>query len=388
MVGKRIVFVFFLFIMAVALVSAVSADDSADLVNGSSDMGGSQGMDENNDSSQDSVSWQFMSQGTFTELQDEIDKAEEGSTIYLDKNYYPDYNYTGNGIRIDKPITIEGNGHKISGFQQFQLLLIENTRMVMLKDITFTDGVGEYGSISILQSDNVTFYFCSFSDNQAKYGGAVYSDHCNDLYFDICFFSMNRAEYGGAVYLNNCIRPTFYSGRFFMNRAEYGGAVYLNRCIRPIFYLCGFSSNVASRLGGAAYLNHCEKPSFSLCMFMANSPKSNPVYLSHCNGYSFSNCVADGESYPPKEPRRDSAITTTDDSRNNIPHYIHYASMAYRANSPSVMESHDNASSGSKGISVDAVPPYDFITVPILIFSSFLAILLAIFARNKIKSRL
>lgn len=50
-----------------------------------------------------------------------------------------------------------------------------------------------------------------------------------------------------------------------------------------------------------------------------------------------------------------------------------------------------NGSSGSKGISQsgfsDAIPPYDFTTIPVLIFSAFMLILLAIFARDRIKSK-
>lgn len=51
-------------------------------------------------------------EGSFKDLQDLIDGAEEGSTIYLDR----DYDYKGTDtVEFSKSITIDGNGHYLDG---------------------------------------------------------------------------------------------------------------------------------------------------------------------------------------------------------------------------------------------------------------------------------
>ena len=50
--------------------------------------------------------------GTFTELQNEIDNVGNG-TLNLTRDYQWDSDFTGYGIVINKPITINGNGHYI-----------------------------------------------------------------------------------------------------------------------------------------------------------------------------------------------------------------------------------------------------------------------------------
>lgn len=118
-----------------------------------------------------------LSNGTFKELQDEIDAVAEGGTLYLRKNYVNDGNFSSEGINITKAITIEGNGFAIEASGFSRIFNINATKNVVLNNIIFKDGFAENGG-AIIFNNNISDCIisnCGFLANNAYGdGGALY----------------------------------------------------------------------------------------------------------------------------------------------------------------------------------------------------------------------
>ncbi|MBR5503453.1 MAG: hypothetical protein IKV87_03260 [Methanobrevibacter sp.] len=257
--------------------------------------------------------------GTFTELQDKINKANAGSTIYLDKNYYYGTDYKGSyGLIINKTLTIDGNGHVIDGSSKSMLALV-NASNVVFRNIKFRNGKGgDNGAINAICSGNIefnncsfiknsgskgslymsssnhsTFFNCSFEENHGKNGGAVFLSACDYASFFKCDFSLNSADYsGGALYLYKSNHCTFSDSHLGGNEASDGGALFLAYCDYASFKKCDLEGSDASNTGGAIYLSHSLSPSFSNVDFYFNrAVDGGGAFLTNCDSPSFSNCL-------------------------------------------------------------------------------------------------
>ena len=128
---------------------------------------------------------------------------------------------------------------------------------------TFGEGGAIYCNLS-----NPRITDCSFSGNDAAFGGAVYCDNSGGLTLTNCVFSDNSAvQTGGAISLafsdisiTNCI--------FTGNSSDMGGAM-LCCFSSPNVTNCTFSGNDADE-GGAVYCN-LSSPVFNNCIFWNNS---------------------------------------------------------------------------------------------------------------------
>ena len=137
-----------------------------------------------------------VAEGTFTELQDTINNAENHSTIYLNKNYVYDGCGNGEGIIIDKNIAIDGNGHMVDGNHATRLFLIDGAN-VSLRNIVFANGfvIGNGGAV--WASDcNLSIDNSSFINNIADFGPAI-------LFYDIS--KNNRISISNSIFNNDFI---------------------------------------------------------------------------------------------------------------------------------------------------------------------------------------
>ena len=247
---------------------------------------------------------QFTEIGNFTELKNLIDSNPNGA-ISLDK----DYAYSGSddidNITIIHSITINGNGHAISGENKVMSFFIPDTvNNVILNNITFLNGNGNStvwikGDHCLV--DNCTFkdnnpsshaplringysnnvynskfinnnalyggavfvggYYnlirnCTFEDNEVNYyyAGAVYLAGCYNSIYDSSFNNNKKAFYGGAVYMggyNNLVK----NSTFVDNDAYYGGAIFVYHRDNTIDN-CSFINNHADVVGGALYMDY------------------------------------------------------------------------------------------------------------------------------------
>ncbi|MDO5814510.1 MAG: hypothetical protein Q4Q18_02635, partial [Methanobrevibacter sp.] len=171
--------------------------------------------------------------GTFTELKYIIDNAENGSTIYLDNDYYLDYSFEQNYpfILINKSLTIDGNGHTLNGMLKSGIFAIysgdifeEFNEEVTLRNIKFENGNNGAGG-AIIAKAYLTVFNCTFTGNSAEYGGAICS--LLECHIEKSHFVSNSAEYGGAIYSEDISYLSISSSNFTDNTAEaVGGTIY------------------------------------------------------------------------------------------------------------------------------------------------------------------
>ena len=173
--------------------------------------------------------------------------GNDNPVIELSHDFYFDPAYDAafvNGIVINRPVTIKGNGNAIDAKRQARIFYVQSANAV-LENLTIKNANynGNGGAIYFDRTGTVTN--CNFTNNSAtKNGGAIrmYSGSVEN-----CNFTDNHANYGGAVFsstgnVTNC--------NFTGNAADYGGAVY--------FYStgdvtnCNFTDNNASE-GSAIY---------------------------------------------------------------------------------------------------------------------------------------
>ena len=251
-----------------------------------------------------------QSPGNFTQLSQDIENG--GDTIELDK----DYKYvegdtvSGDGIVINKTLTIDGKGHTIDASDAVRIFSVKAAN-VIFKNINFINANTQDrdgGSAIFTTASNTQIYNCTFSNNYASESGAavrttakgltvenssfnsnkavisgadihiVGADakitNCNfsnahaRLYgasisvlasnatFDNCIFEGNTGDaYGGAVYVNSNGRyTTFRNSTFKSNKGQTGGALAISPYLVSIVD-CYFEDNSAVGHGGAVYIS-------------------------------------------------------------------------------------------------------------------------------------
>ncbi len=85
-----------------------------------------------------------------------------------------------------------------------------------------------------------------------------------------CTFKDNFARDGGAVYSYDLAKPVFTDCRFYHNRAHNGGVVYDCVGVTSKFKHCRFIGNQAAWRGGADYFDYASRPRIIDCLFRDN----------------------------------------------------------------------------------------------------------------------
>ena len=148
---------------------------------------------------------------------------------------------------------------------------------------TFTNNSGFKGG-AVASPKSPTFTNCIFSGNTASnYGGAVYSSSESELAFMTCTFTNNSAIDGGAIYSAGF--PSFSGCSFTSNCAsDNGGAIV---AITTYSNDCAFIGNHASDDGGAIYSFHS---TLTNCTFTNNDCNyKGGAFFSHSS--TLNNCI-------------------------------------------------------------------------------------------------
>ena len=169
--------------------------------------------------------------GSFADLNDTIN-GDSSTNIILDNDYtYTSTDTIKTGILISKNNTvIDGQGHIIDAKGQTRIFYITATT-VILKNIKFINGnvIGDDGGAIYGYGDNLRIFNCTFINNNASWGGAIFS-YPNSLgVFVNSTFINNTGDYGGAI-------STYYL-------IEHGVKHYIINCT--------FENNLATSYGGA-----------------------------------------------------------------------------------------------------------------------------------------
>jgi predicted outer membrane repeat protein len=127
------------------------------------------------------------------------------------------------------------------------------------------------------QGCSPTFRNCTFQNNTAKQGGAMYNDANAGISSPVltnCSFLNNTASQNGGAMYNYGSSPVLTNCSFLANTAsQNGGAMYNNGqsgFTRPVLTNCSFLANTASQNGGAMY-NYGSSPVLTNCSFLANT---------------------------------------------------------------------------------------------------------------------
>ncbi|WP_405309617.1 right-handed parallel beta-helix repeat-containing protein [Methanobrevibacter sp.] len=200
--------------------------------------------------------------GAFADLQKKIDDAAENSTVTLDNNYKYGDNFDKSGIVVNKKLTVDGQGHTIDGDDDARIFYVSNSDVVF-KNIVFKKGhTGDNGG-AILGS--CTVINCTFKDNSAHEGGAIYSENITCSVFD-SYFEGNKAHQGGAIY-NGAATNCIFEKNGVVDDGGDGGAMYGGSAIN-----CTFTENYADDDGDGGAISHCYAEN---CTFTKNKADDN-----------------------------------------------------------------------------------------------------------------
>jgi predicted outer membrane repeat protein len=78
----------------------------------------------------------------------------------------------------------------------------------------------DQGGVVYLGHVSIPISHCTFSDNYATWGGAIFADYSDSLVVEYCEFSHNNAGNGGAIYLNHCTDAVIRNCTVWGNEAE------------------------------------------------------------------------------------------------------------------------------------------------------------------------
>ena len=164
-----------------------------------------------------------VSDGTFTDLQSEINNAPEGSVLKLNRNYCGS---EGAVVNLNKNLTIDGQGHTIDCLEDDCQAFYSSSGTITLKNLKITNSYGSdlsslhYGAIYITGSAKYTIENCVFEHNivHDEHGGAI-CHHGEQLNITNCQFINNRGEHGGAIFIAGSSRYTIENCVFKDNYA-------------------------------------------------------------------------------------------------------------------------------------------------------------------------
>ena len=254
MFNKKILFILIL-LVGILAVSVVSAAENAteDIIN-VEDTSDDVGMNECNDLkylSDENDDVLDNGKKTFTDLYNLISHPDyDIETMSYVVELKDDYCYDDDvdeayeeGIIIEKPFIIKGNGHTIDGDKDARMFHIATKDSVQLIGIKFVRGNTDTkgGAIYVDDGGNCTAINCTFNENEAEKGGAIYN--CTAIN---CTFNENEAEKGGAIYEGIAINCNFTKN----HASDWGGAACYGNAMDCYFY----ANDVGwSGLGGAVY---------------------------------------------------------------------------------------------------------------------------------------
>lgn len=250
--------------------------------------------------------------GTFADIQRAVDSAERGSKIVLNGNFSS--TTSSDQIKVVKRLQfVSRSSATLDAKNKCRIFFIETgANGCLFENITFINGVADYGGAIHIKSNNVIIKNCIFDKNHAtKGGGAIKapnnSDGGHNTIVRDCIFTNNYAkEAAGAVSLlgNNSrvLNCLFISNK--VSNADgiaYGGAISISSDV--LNYIgsvrnCTFINNSAYSKknhthGGAGCIRNGVY--YANCRFINNSADEGGALTYHGSG-KIINCTFIGNS--------------------------------------------------------------------------------------------
>ena len=219
----------------------------------------------------------------------ENNKAQTNGVIYLDEY---------GACQILNSVFKNNSATKDGG-----IVILDSSKSALVKNCRFEKNSAKFGGgIEIYvynENDysNASIVGCTFYKNTVSgTGGAIYAKY-GKVNVSGSTFDGNKANggYGGAIFITNKTVLTIDGSTFKNNQANYGGAIYTKTTLNVIGST--FTSNKASKNGGAIYSNQGTK-NIENCIFDSNTaPYGGAIYSSdsvlNINGSTFKSNVAD-----------------------------------------------------------------------------------------------
>lgn len=190
----------------------------------------------------------------FNSIRLEMNKTQDGDTIFLDGK-----NYTGNSsIVVDKQLTIIGgsslndSSYAALDIENLNLIMQINAANVVIKNIKFINGNGDFGGAVFWKGGDGNLINCSFVGNNANFGGAISWKGKNCNIIDCSFINNSAIKNAGAIYLDLVGSCRVNNCSFVGNSADYGGAIYSQ--IFCTIANSSFINNSANTTAGAVSL--------------------------------------------------------------------------------------------------------------------------------------
>lgn len=190
------------------------------------------------------------------------------------------------GIGIQKPLVINGNGHYIDARNSARIFTIFPNIEVKLNGITFKNGTGKFGG-AIVNLSNLTISTCFFNENNSEVGGAVYNK--SQILITDSHFNNNKASTIGGAIANfgtlNLINNHFNSNFSIID----GGAINNQDNSTMVASKCYFKENNAGNGGAIGCIENVELDN---CEFTNNTSDKNGGSLSCQSGIlTINHCV-------------------------------------------------------------------------------------------------
>ena len=166
--------------------------------------------------------------GYYTDLQDLIDSTPAGGVVDVPFNiiYEPTQDaWLKDGMRLNKTITLNGNGFTISGLNQARNFII-TANNVEIANTTFINATANSGGSIHIRSNYVNITNCTFINNTAnkEHGGAIYVNGSYVIIKESNFINNTAKDWGGGICLDNKQQNLLITNSTFIkNHAEYYG---------------------------------------------------------------------------------------------------------------------------------------------------------------------
>ena len=170
-------------------------------------------------------------------------------------------------ITSDEPLTIDGNGKKLSTTSEIRAFKVGASATVAFKNLTLTGFVNEGGPAinnkGTIVLDGCTISNCHVSNGDG--GGAIENKSSGKLYAINTTFSGNYSgeiggainNYRGSLYMSDC---TFTDNYTTSSDAYYGGAIGINSGDEVRLINCSFSGNKYGTATGLSDIGVFFKP--------------------------------------------------------------------------------------------------------------------------------
>ena len=199
--------------------------------------------------------------GSYSELADSIDKAQKKGDKLITLNKDCIYTYdSGSTINISTTFTVDGNGATFDMAGSDSRVFYLSSGNIIIKNLIIKNANSkneQYGGAIYINDGSCAIENCTFINNHAIYGGAIYSNGVCSI--KNSSFVNNHGVYGGANYFNSSLNNVHISAHYINNTADKsGGANYFNNTLNNVIIAGLFDDNIAkSGCGGANhFMNH------------------------------------------------------------------------------------------------------------------------------------